>query len=171
MGVTLAFVCEAIERRWIRPEEIGVTFGWGDWRGMLRPVEMTATCEGFGDRLAEGSWRLARLPTGGVADRVRGEAGRAARTRTLGARALGPVHRVRHRHPRGQPSRHPPHAPVRAGLRRKSADGKPEFGIRSQHFTAVGDSLVVCRFTSERGLSLYVEEPYSAWCRPSPGGT
>ncbi len=59
MGVTLAFVCEALERGWISEREVGVPFGWGDWRGMLRLIEMTAAREGFGDRLAEGAWRLA----------------------------------------------------------------------------------------------------------------
>src|SRR5260370_23274896 len=59
MGVTLAFVCEAVERGWLTSDELGVPFGWGDWRGMLRLVEMTAMREGFGDRLAEGAWRLA----------------------------------------------------------------------------------------------------------------
>src|SRR5215468_6543616 len=59
MGVTLAFACEALERGWLSEREVGVPFGWGDWRGMLKLVEMTATREGFGDRLAEGAWRLA----------------------------------------------------------------------------------------------------------------
>src|SRR5260370_12421359 len=59
MGVTLAFVCEAVERGWLSERELGLPFGWGDWRGMLRLVEMTAMREGFGDRLAEGAWRLA----------------------------------------------------------------------------------------------------------------
>src|SRR5882724_3326719 len=59
MGVTLAMVCEALERGWLSPAEVGVPFGWGDWRGMLRLVEMTARREGFGDRLADGAWRLA----------------------------------------------------------------------------------------------------------------
>src|SRR5258705_12905468 len=58
MGVTLAFVCEAIERGWLSEAEIGLPFGWGDWRGMLRLIEMTAAREGFGDRLDEGGWRL-----------------------------------------------------------------------------------------------------------------
>jgi aldehyde:ferredoxin oxidoreductase len=44
---------------------------------------------------------------------------------------------------------------------RRSPEGKPEFAARSQHFTAVDDSLVLCRFTSERGFGLYVEEPYA----------
>jgi aldehyde:ferredoxin oxidoreductase len=55
MGVTLAFVAEALQRGWLDPAEIGVPFGFGDWRGMLTLVERTATREGFGDRLAEGS--------------------------------------------------------------------------------------------------------------------
>jgi aldehyde:ferredoxin oxidoreductase len=59
MGVTLAFACEALERGWLDPALVGVPFGWGDWRGMLRLIEMTAAREGFGDRLAEGAWRLA----------------------------------------------------------------------------------------------------------------
>src|SRR6185369_6791839 len=59
MGVTLAFVCEALERGWLSDKDVGVPFGWGDWRGMLKLVEMTARREGFGDRLADGAWRLA----------------------------------------------------------------------------------------------------------------
>src|SRR5947199_205708 len=59
MGVTLAFVCEALERGWLTKDDLGVDFGWGNWRGMLTFVEMTARREGFGARLAEGAWRLA----------------------------------------------------------------------------------------------------------------
>src|SRR5437764_8320174 len=59
LGVTLAFVAEALERGWLDRREVGVPFGWGDWRGMLRLVEMTARREGFGARLADGAWRLA----------------------------------------------------------------------------------------------------------------
>src|SRR5256885_11078643 len=59
MGVALAFVCEALERGWLTKGDVGVDFGWGNWRGMLRLGEMTARREGFGARLAEGAWRLA----------------------------------------------------------------------------------------------------------------
>jgi aldehyde:ferredoxin oxidoreductase len=34
---------------------------------------------------------------------------------------------------------------------RRSPDGKAAFAVRSQHFAAVGDSLIMCRFTTERG--------------------
>ena len=30
--------------------------------------------------------------------------------------------------------------------------GQPEYTVRSQHFTAVGDSLILCRFIEERGF-------------------
>jgi len=59
LGVTLAFVSEALERGWLDPKEVGLPFGWGDWRGMLALIEQTASRRGFGDRVAEGSWRLA----------------------------------------------------------------------------------------------------------------
>ena len=63
-------------------------------------VEMTAAREGFGDRLAEGAWRLAESrPRRGHARRLRGEAPRAARP--LGARAQGHVHRLRDGHAAG----------------------------------------------------------------------
>ncbi|MBI4242258.1 MAG: aldehyde ferredoxin oxidoreductase C-terminal domain-containing protein, partial [Candidatus Rokubacteria bacterium] len=47
------------------------------------------------------------------------------------------------------------------GFDRRGTDGKPGFAVRSQHFTAVDDSLVVCRFTSERGFGMFVSEAYA----------
>ena len=41
--------------------------------------------------------------------------------------------------------------------------------MRSQHFTAVGDSLVMCRFTAERGYGLFLEEPYARMVRAVTG--
>ena len=41
--------------------------------------------------------------------------------------------------------------------------------MRSQHFTAVGDSLVMCRFTAERGFGLFLEEPYARMVRAVTG--
>src|SRR4029078_7074149 len=59
IGVTLAFVAEALERGWLDRREVGGAVCVGDWRGMLKLVEMTARREGFGARVAEGAWRLA----------------------------------------------------------------------------------------------------------------
>jgi aldehyde:ferredoxin oxidoreductase len=160
MGVTLAFVCEALERGWLDPRELGVPFGWGDWRGMLRLIEMTAAREGFGDRLAEGGWRLA--------ESIHPEATRvvyavkrlelpAHSARALKGMSIGYATATRggsHHDTRPTPQ-------YAQGFDRRSVDGKPEFAVRSQHFTAVDDSLVLCRFTSERGFGLFVDEPYA----------
>src|SRR5882724_6567687 len=168
MGVTLSFVAEALERGWLSPEELGVPFGWGDWRGMLRLIEMTAAREGFGDRLAEGSWRLA--------ESVHPEATKAVyavkrlelpahSARALKGMSIGYATATRggsHHDTRPTPQ-------YAQGYDRRGTDGKPEFAVRSQHFTAVDDSLVLCRFTSERGFGLYVEEPYARMVRAVTG--
>jgi aldehyde:ferredoxin oxidoreductase len=161
MGVTLAFVAEALERGWLREADVGLPFGWGDWRGMLRLVEMTARREGFGDRLAEGAWRLA--------ESVHPEATRlvyavkrlelpAHSARALKGLSIGYATATRGgSHHDTRPT--PQYAP---GFDRRSPTDKPAFAARSQNFTAVGDSLVLCRFTSERGFGLFVGEPYAA---------
>ncbi len=132
MGVTLAFVCEALERGWLKSSDLGVPFGWGDWRGMLRLVEMTAMREGFG--------ALKGLSIG-YATATRG----------------GSHHDTR-------PT--PQYAP---SFDRRGTKDKPAFAMRSQHFTALGDSLVLCRFTSERGFGLFVGEPYARMVRAVTG--
>jgi aldehyde:ferredoxin oxidoreductase len=160
MGVTLAFVCEAVERGWLSERELGMPFGWGDWRAMLKLVEMTATREGFGDRLAEGAWRLAQSlhpEATRIVYAVKGLELPAHSARALKGMSIGYATASRggsHHDTRPTPQ-------YAQGYDRRSPDGKPEFAVRSQHFTAVGDSLVLCRFTSERGFGLYVEEPYA----------
>ncbi len=160
LGVTLAFVCEALEKGWLDPAEVGLPFGWGDWRGMLRLVEMTAARQGFGDRVAEGAWRLAEslgpeaLKTVYAVKRLELPAHSA---RALKGMSIGYATATRggsHHDTRPTPQ-------YAQGFDRRSPDGKPEFAIRSQHFTAVDDSLVVCRFTSERGFGLFLGEPYA----------
>jgi aldehyde:ferredoxin oxidoreductase len=168
MGVTLAFVAEALERGWLEAAEVGVPFGWGDWRGMLTLVEQTARREGFGARLAEGAWRLA--------ESVHPEATRlvyavkrlelpAHSARALKGLSIGYATATRggsHHDTRPTPQ-------YAAGFDRRSTADKPAFAIRSQHFTAVGDSLVMCRFTSERGFGLFLGEPYAAMVRAVTG--
>jgi aldehyde:ferredoxin oxidoreductase len=168
MGVTLAFVCEALERGWLSPGDFGVPFGWGNWQGMLRLIEMTAAREGFGDRLAEGAWRLA--------ESVHPEATRivyavkrlempAHSARALKGMSIGYATATRggsHHDTRPTPQ-------YAQNFDRRTPEGKPEFAVRSQHFTAVDDSLVVCRFTSERGFGLYLGEPYATMVRAVTG--
>jgi aldehyde:ferredoxin oxidoreductase len=168
MGVTLAFVCEALERGWLKPSDIGVPFGWGEWRGMLKLVEMTARREGFGARLAEGAWRLAESvhPEGTrLVYAVKRLELPAHSARALKGLSIGYATATRGgSHHDTRPT--PQYAPTYD--RRGTAD-KPAFAARSQHFTAVGDSLVLCRFTSERGFGLFVGEPYAVMVRAVTG--
>jgi aldehyde:ferredoxin oxidoreductase len=168
LGVTLAFVCEALERGWLSRADLGVDFGWGDWRGMLRLVEMTARREGFGNRIAEGAWRLAeslhpeatRLVYAVKRLELPAHSARALKGLSIGyatATRGGSHHDTR-------PT--PQYAP--SFDRRGTAD-KPAFAIRSQHYTAMGDSLVLCRFTSERGFGMFVGDPYVAMVRAVTG--
>src|SRR5919106_829850 len=168
MGVTLAVLCEALERGWLGAGDVGVPFGWGDWRGMLRLVEMTARREGFGDRLAEGAWRLAESihPEGTtLVYAVKRLELPAHSARALKGLSIGYATATRggsHHDTRPTPQ-------YAQGFDRRSTKDKPAFAVRSQHFTAVGDSLVMCRFTSERGFGLFVEEPYADMVRAVTG--
>ena len=168
MGVTLAFVAEALERGWLDAREVGVPFGWGDWRGMLRLLELTAAREGFGARLAEGAWRLAaslRPDATNLVYAVKRLELPAHSARALKGLSIGYATATRggsHHDTRPTPQ-------YAAGFDRRGTKDKPDFAMRSQHFTAVGDSLVLCRFTSERGFGLFVGEPYAAMLRAVTG--
>jgi aldehyde:ferredoxin oxidoreductase len=163
MGVTLAFVAECLERGLLTPSDIGgagVFSGWGDHAGMLRLLEQTARREGFGDRLAEGSRRLA-AEIGRGAERlpyaVKGLELPAHSARALKGMSIGYATATRGgSHHDTRPT--PQYAP---GFDRKSTADKPAFAIQSQHFTAVDDSLVMCRFTSERGFGLFLNDAYA----------
>src|SRR5262249_44339892 len=160
MGVTLAFVADCLERGLLKPAEVGLPFGWGDHEGMIRLIEQTARREGFGDRLAEGSRRLAE-EIGQGAERlpyaVKGLELPAHSARALKGMSIGYATATRGgSHHAARPT--PQYAP---GFDRRSTEDKPAFAIKSQHFTAVDDSLVMCRFTSERGFGLYVNDAYA----------
>ncbi len=160
MGVTLALVAECLERGLLTPRDVGLPFGWGDHAGMIRLVEQTARREGFGDRLAEGSRRLA-AEIGQGAERltyaVKGLELPAHSARALKGMSIGYATATRggsHHDTRPTPQ-------YAQGFDRRSTEDKPAFAIRSQHFTAVDDSLVMCRFTSERGFGLFVNDAYA----------
>ncbi len=160
LGVTLAFLAEALERGLLSPGEVGVEFGFGDWRGMLALIEATAYRRGFGDRLAEGSWRLATA-LGEEAQRlvyaVKGLELPAHSARALKGMSIGYATATRggsHHDTRPTPQ-------YAQHFDRRGTEGKPAFAIRSQHFTAIGDSLVMCRFTSERGFGLFLNDDYA----------
>jgi len=59
MGATVACAMELAERGYLTEKEIGRSLQWGDADALVELTRLTGTREGFGDRLAEGSYRLA----------------------------------------------------------------------------------------------------------------
>ena len=60
VGGTVACAMEMAEDRVIPESDIGFRFGFGDADAMVRLTEMIVYRQGFGDLLAEGSYRLAK---------------------------------------------------------------------------------------------------------------
>jgi aldehyde:ferredoxin oxidoreductase len=58
-GVTIACVMEMYTKGILTEEQIGRPLPFGDADGMLEMIRATAYRSGFGDEIAEGSWRLA----------------------------------------------------------------------------------------------------------------
>jgi aldehyde:ferredoxin oxidoreductase len=160
MGVSIGFVLECLELGLLSEQEVGLAAGWGKHREIHRLVEMTALRQGFGDLLADGSVRLAaRL--GPAAEKlvyaVKGLEIAGHSARALKGMSIGYATGTRGgSHHDTRPT--PQYAP---DFDRRSPEGKAAFAIRSQHFTAVDDSLVLCRFTSERGgFGMYLNDNY-----------
>jgi aldehyde:ferredoxin oxidoreductase len=58
-GVTIACAMEMYSKGILSEEEIGRPLPFGDADGMIAMVRLAAQRQGFGDKLAKGSWRLA----------------------------------------------------------------------------------------------------------------
>jgi len=59
MGATLACAMELADRGYITKDEIGSELKWGDADALVEFTRKTGNREGFGDKLAQGSYRLA----------------------------------------------------------------------------------------------------------------
>jgi aldehyde:ferredoxin oxidoreductase len=59
MGVTLACAMELVDRGYLDESEVGRSLRWGEGDALVELTEKTGLREGFGDLLAEGSFRLA----------------------------------------------------------------------------------------------------------------
>ena len=59
MGATVACAMELVERGYLTEEQVGRSLKWGDAEALVELTRMTGFREGFGDRLADGSYRLA----------------------------------------------------------------------------------------------------------------
>ncbi len=60
MGATIACAMELYDRGFLPEKDSGGPVKWGDAHRLVELVRMTGLREGFGDRLAEGSFRLAQ---------------------------------------------------------------------------------------------------------------
>ncbi|MGD9223175.1 MAG: aldehyde ferredoxin oxidoreductase family protein, partial [Desulfobacteraceae bacterium] len=59
MGATIGCAMELVERGFLSEEEVGRPLKWGDAEALVELTRMTGNREGFGNLLAEGSYRLA----------------------------------------------------------------------------------------------------------------
>jgi aldehyde:ferredoxin oxidoreductase len=151
LGVTLSFAFECFERGLLRHDRTGRALQFGDYHTILDLIEATAYRRGFGDLLAEGSVRLAGQ-LGAEATKylytVKGLEMPAHSARVLKGMSIGYATATRG----GSHHDTRPTLQYATDHDNTTPEGKPEFAVKNQHFTAVGDSLTQCRFVSERGF-------------------
>lgn len=159
LGVTLAFAFECFEKGLLSRERAGRDLHFGDYHAILDLIADTAYRRDLGDVLAEGSARLA-AQLGGEASHflyaVKALEMPAHSARVLKGMSLGYATSTR------GGSHHDTRPTLQYGTEHDNTtpDGKPEFAVHNQHFTAVGDSLTQCRFVSERGFGGMLNEHY-----------
>ena len=166
-GATVAFARECRERGLLDEDSTGITLAdtdrdrltFGDADGLVELVAATATREGIGDALAEGSFRLAdRLPDEHADRYLHGAKGlefAAHSPRGLKGMSIGYATSTRG-------GSHHDTRPTRqyGGEHDDTTAGTAAFAARSQHFTALGDSLTQCRFVSEGGWGDDINDRY-----------
>jgi aldehyde:ferredoxin oxidoreductase len=159
LGVTLSFAFECFEKGLLSRERTGGDLTFGDHHTILDLIEAIAYRRGVGDMLAEGSTRLA-AQLGGEAAKylyaVKGLELPAHSARVLKGMSLGYATATRG----GSHHDTRPTLQYASDHDNTTPDGKPEFAVKNQHFTAVGDSLTQCRFVSERGFGSMLNERY-----------
>jgi aldehyde:ferredoxin oxidoreductase len=157
-GVTVSFARECYEEG-LLDEDDSPHLEFGDADGTVALAERTAHREGFGDELAEGSFRLA-ASIGPQAERYlygsKGLEFAAHSARGLKGMSIGYATGTR------GGSHHDTRPTLQySGHHDETIEGTAEFAARSQHFTALGDSLTQCRFVSESGWSPRIDEVYA----------
>ncbi|WP_331233958.1 aldehyde ferredoxin oxidoreductase family protein [Natronorarus salvus] len=155
-GVTVAFARECHEKGLLTDDSPHLEFGDAD--GLVELARETAHREGIGDALAEGSSRLSEELGEESEAFVHGRMGlefAAHSPRGLKGMSIGYATSNRG-------GSHHDTRPTRQyrGEYDEGTEGTAEFAARSQHFTALGDSLTQCRFVSEGGWGVHVNENY-----------
>lgn len=155
MGVTLSFVAECMEKGIVSEIELDGRVDFEDGKAMVDLIEKTARREGIGEYLARGSARLAEVfgkeslkclyTVKGL--EVAGHSPRGLRGMSLSYTTStrgGSHHDGRPNYAKEDPD--------------PGFEPQPEYIRKNQYYTAVGDSLIVCRFIAERGLGTPLNE-------------
>jgi aldehyde:ferredoxin oxidoreductase len=157
-GVTVAFARECYEKG-LLGEDDSPHLEFGDADGLVELARQTAEREGFGDDLAEGSFRLAESLDDEAERYLYGAKGlefAAHSARGLKGMSIGYATATR------GGSHHDTRPTLQYdGNHDETTEGTPEFAARTQHFTALGDSLTQCRFVSEAGWGARINERYA----------
>ncbi|WP_248897787.1 aldehyde ferredoxin oxidoreductase family protein [Haloplanus halobius] len=156
-GVSVAFARECYDEGLLTDDD-SPHLAFGDADGLVELARRTAHREGFGDRLAEGSFRLAS-DLADEAERylhgVKGLEFAAHSPRGLKGMSIGYATATR------GGSHHDTRPTLQyEGEHSETTEGTPAFAARTQHFTALGDSLTQCRFVSEAGWGKRVTDRY-----------
>lgn len=155
-GITVAFARECHEHGILDAESSTLEFGDAD--SLVELTERTAGREGIGDLLAEGSFRMSNALDGKTSRFLHGtkQLEYAAHSpRGLKGMSIGYATATRG-------GSHHDTRPTRQydGEHVESTSGTAEFAARSQHFTALGDSLTQCRFVGEAGWGTQINDQY-----------
>jgi aldehyde:ferredoxin oxidoreductase len=155
MGVTLAFAAECMEKGIVTERDLGGRVRFGDPGALFELITRTASRQGIGQHLALGSARLSRefgkdaykylYAVKGM--EIPGHSARGLREMSLGYAVS---------------TRGGSHQDGRPNYLNADPDPgfelQPEYILKTNHFTAVGDSLVMCRFIGERGIGTPLNE-------------
>ncbi len=155
MGVTLAFVAECLDKGIIKEQDLVGRVVFSNGESFTELIRKTASRQGIGHLLAMGSARMAKVVRGDAHRclyEVKGLeiAGHSAR----GLRNMSLSYAVSTRggsHHDGQPN-------YLAVDPDPGFAAQPQFIFRNNAFTAVGDSLVLCRFIAARGFGTPLNE-------------
>lgn len=167
-GATIATAMELYQRGYIKDEEIeadGLSLNWGDAKSMVEWTRKMGKREGFGDKLAKGSYRLCE-------DYNATEYSMTVKKQELpaydprGVKGHGITYAVNNRggcHIKGYMI-NPEILGVPEKLDRLALEGKPAYAKLFHDLTAVIDSMGICVFTTfGLGLKDYTDM-YNAVC-------
>lgn len=168
MGVTLAFAAECLEKGLLSSRDVGHETIFSNTDAILSLISQTASRKGFGARLAEGSARLAEQIGPEAAEflhtskgmELAGHSARALKGLGLGyatGTRGGSHHDMR------------PSTMYPSGHDNTSVEGQAQLCFDSQNMTALGDSLTLCRFISERLLGHVINEQWARLLRLTVG--